>query len=82
MANPAPPPGTTAVMILRNAQNGNYEIYDIGNNSLLAAYFLGQVGLDWEPAGGLAGADSQPSASASVASTPASAASTATTPAT
>jgi hypothetical protein len=60
MANPAPPPGTTAVMILRNAQNGNYEIYDIGNNSLLAAYFLGQVGLDWEPAGGLAGADSQP----------------------
>src|ERR671934_26856 len=60
MANPPPPPATTAVMILRNATNGNYEIYDIGNNSLLAAYFLGQVGLDWEPAGGLAGVDSQP----------------------
>jgi hypothetical protein len=60
MANPSPPPGTTAVMILRNSQNGDYEIYDIGNNSLLAAYFLGQVGLDWQPAGGLVEVDSQP----------------------
>src|SRR5262245_7520550 len=60
MANPPPPPGTTAVMILRNSTNGVYEIYDIGNNSILAAYFLGQVGLDWQPAGGLADSDSQP----------------------
>jgi len=34
MANPSPPPGTTAVMILRDSQNGDYEIYDIGNNSI------------------------------------------------
>lgn len=59
MANPCPPPGTTAVMILRNSGKGDYEIYAIGNNSLLAAYFLGQVGLDWQPAGGLADVDSQ-----------------------
>jgi hypothetical protein len=26
---------------------GQYEIYDIGNNSILAAYLLGQVGTDW-----------------------------------
>jgi probable HAF family extracellular repeat protein len=50
--NPPPPPGTTAVMILR-AHNftftpGQYEIYDIGNNSLLAAYQLGTVGTDWQ----------------------------------
>jgi hypothetical protein len=37
MANPPPPPATTAVLILRNSGNGDYEIYDIGNNSLLAA---------------------------------------------
>jgi hypothetical protein len=60
MPNPSPPPGTTAVMILRDSQNGDYEIYDIGNNSILAAYFLGQAGLDWQPAGGLADSDSQP----------------------
>jgi hypothetical protein len=44
--NPAPPAGTTADMILRNA-NGTYEIYDIGNNAILAGYKLGQVGTDW-----------------------------------
>jgi hypothetical protein len=49
--NPPPPPGTTAVMILR-AHNftfspGQYEIYDIGNNTILAAFQLGQVGTDW-----------------------------------
>jgi hypothetical protein len=58
---------------------GDYEIYAIGNNSLLAAYFLGQVGLDWQPAGGLADVDSRP---ASTAAKPASAASTTATPAT
>src|SRR5262249_26476550 len=36
-----------------------YEIYDIGNNSLLAAYQLGQVGTDWQftSLGGFLGSD-------------------------
>jgi hypothetical protein len=47
-----PPAGTTASMILRGANTsltvaGQYEIYDIGNNAILAAYSLGQVGTDW-----------------------------------
>jgi hypothetical protein len=45
--NPPPPPGTTADMVLRHGADGKYEIYDIGGNSLLAAYQLGQVGTDW-----------------------------------
>src|SRR5262249_40789806 len=45
--NPAPPAATTADMILRHGSDGQYYIYDIGNNSLLAAYKLGQVGTDW-----------------------------------
>jgi hypothetical protein len=51
--NPSPPAGTTADMILRGSNTssaavaGQYEIYDIGNNSILAAYSLGQVGTDW-----------------------------------
>jgi hypothetical protein len=45
--NPPPPPGTTADMVLRHGADGLYEIYDIGGNSLLAAYQLGQVGTDW-----------------------------------
>jgi hypothetical protein len=48
--NPAPPAGTTADMILRSG-NGTYEIYDIGNNAILAGYKLGQVGTDWTVAG-------------------------------
>src|SRR6185312_1561799 len=49
---PAPPPaGTTADMILRGANSaptvaGQYEIYDIGSNAILAGYSLGQVGSD------------------------------------
>ena len=35
--DPPPPPGTTADMILRNGA-GLYEIYDIGNNAILAGY--------------------------------------------
>src|SRR5262249_55442254 len=46
--NPPPPPGTTADMILRHGADGFYEIYDIGSNSLLAAFQLGQVGTDWK----------------------------------
>jgi hypothetical protein len=56
--NPAPPAGTTADMILRNA-SGTYEIYDIGNNAILAGYKLGQVGTDWGyvTVGGFFGSD-------------------------
>jgi uncharacterized repeat protein (TIGR01451 family) len=53
--NPSPPPGTTADMILRASNTsptaGQYEIYDIGNNAILAANFLGQVGTDFQFAG-------------------------------
>jgi len=35
-------------MILRHGADGQYEIYDIGSNSLLAAYQLGTVGTDWQ----------------------------------
>jgi len=49
--NTPPPAGTTADMVLRGAATspvpGQYEIYDIGSNSILAAYSLGQVGTDW-----------------------------------
>ena len=41
--SPPPPGGTTAVMIMNNPSNGDYEIYDIGGNAILAAYLLGQV---------------------------------------
>ena len=62
--NPAPPPGTTADLILRGANSspavmGQYEIYDIGHNAILAAYSLGQVGTDWAfvTLGGFFGSD-------------------------
>src|SRR6516162_5423930 len=47
VTNPPPPAATTADMILRHGADGKYEICDIGNNSVLAAYQLGQVGTDW-----------------------------------
>src|SRR5436190_1345612 len=51
--NPPPPPGTTADLILRGANSspyasGQYEIYDIGSNAILAGYQLGTVGTDWQ----------------------------------
>src|SRR6266404_6858411 len=54
--NPPPRAGTTADMILRGSNTspavaGQYEIYDIGNNAILAGYSLGQVGTDWQFAG-------------------------------
>jgi hypothetical protein len=49
--NPLPPAGTTADMILCHGSDGLYEIYDIGNNAILAAYKLGKVGTDWTFAG-------------------------------
>jgi hypothetical protein len=49
MLNPAAPAATTANMVLRNASNttATYEIYNLGANSILAGYPLGQVGSDW-----------------------------------
>jgi hypothetical protein len=44
---PPPPAATTADMILRHGADGKYEIYDLGNNTILAAFQLGQVGTDW-----------------------------------
>ena len=61
--NPLPPGGTTADMILRASNSslsaGQYEIYDIGNNSLLSAFQLGVVGTDWQftTLGGFFGGD-------------------------
>ncbi|MFZ3352086.1 MAG: hypothetical protein WA268_14575 [Xanthobacteraceae bacterium] len=52
---PAPPPptapGTTAAMIMCDGNNGDYEIYDIGGNAILAAGYLGQVGPEWQVGG-------------------------------
>src|SRR5262249_26133058 len=53
VSDPPPPAGTTADMILRGSNTspavaGQYEIYDTGNNAILAAYSLGQVGTDWQ----------------------------------
>jgi probable HAF family extracellular repeat protein len=58
LPNPPPPPGTTADMILRRG-DGMYEIYDIGNNAILGAFQLGQVGTDWAfvTLGGFNGSD-------------------------
>jgi hypothetical protein len=49
--NAPPPANTTAYMILNNASAGFYLIYDIGNNAVLTAYQLGQVGTNWQYAG-------------------------------
>jgi uncharacterized repeat protein (TIGR01451 family) len=53
--NLSPPVGTTADMILRASNTspiaGQYEIYDIGNNAILAAGALGQVATDFQFAG-------------------------------
>jgi hypothetical protein len=54
--NPSPPGGTTAEMILRGSNSsatvmGQYEIYDLGNNAILAGYSLGRAGTGWQFAG-------------------------------
>jgi hypothetical protein len=38
-------------MLLRNKNTGGLELYDISNNQITAAFFLGNVGLDWQFAG-------------------------------
>jgi probable HAF family extracellular repeat protein len=50
--NSPPPVATSANMVLRGANAspavaGQYQIYNIGNNAILAAYSLGPVGTDW-----------------------------------
>jgi hypothetical protein len=37
--------------LLRNANTGGLEVYDINNNQLTGAAFIGTVGLDWQFAG-------------------------------
>jgi hypothetical protein len=52
--NPPLQPGTTAVMVLRQTSappsitNGQYQIYDLGNNATLAGYTLGRLGANWQ----------------------------------
>jgi hypothetical protein len=36
---------------LRNSKTGGLEVYDIANNQLTGAAFIGTVGLDWQFAG-------------------------------
>jgi hypothetical protein len=57
--NPPPPVATNANMVLRHSGSGQYEIYNLGNNSILAAAWLGQVGTDWGfvTLGGFSGSD-------------------------
>ena len=43
-------PGETD-LLLRNSKNGGLELYDINNNQLTGAAFIGTVGLDWQFAG-------------------------------
>jgi probable HAF family extracellular repeat protein len=42
-----PPIGTTANMVMRHGADGQYEISHIGNNTILVACPLGQVGTEW-----------------------------------
>jgi hypothetical protein len=39
------------LVLLRNSTTGGLEVYDINNNQLTGAAFLGTVGLDWQFAG-------------------------------
>jgi hypothetical protein len=38
-------------MILRNVSNGGVEVYDISNNQITNAAFMGTVGLNWQFSG-------------------------------
>ena len=49
--NAPPASGTSADMITRNGIDGDFEIYDVGRNTILGAGYLGQVGLEWQVAG-------------------------------
>jgi hypothetical protein len=49
--NPPPPSGTTAVMIMHQPSTGNYEIYDLGQNTVLAAHALTTIPAPWHVVG-------------------------------
>ena len=51
LPNPPPPHATSADLIMRNGTTGHYEIYDIGENTVLAAYPLAQINSPWQVAG-------------------------------
>src|SRR6266568_7457415 len=38
-------------MILRNANTGGVEVYDLSNNQITGAAFMGTVGLNWQFSG-------------------------------
>src|SRR5438270_12753961 len=38
-------------MLLRNVNTGGLEVYDVANNQITNAAFLGTIGLDWQFAG-------------------------------
>jgi hypothetical protein len=38
-------------MILRNVNSGGVEVYDIRNNQIIGANFMGAVGLNWQFSG-------------------------------
>jgi hypothetical protein len=41
----------TSDMLLHNVNTGVFEVYDIANNQITAAAFLGEFGLQWQPGG-------------------------------
>ena len=43
--------GDTTDMLLRNSNTGGFEVYDIRNNNITGASFLGNVGMDWQVMG-------------------------------
>jgi hypothetical protein len=49
--NTPPPASTSADMIMSQGSTGNYEIYDLGNNAVLAAYSLTNIAAPWQVAG-------------------------------
>ena len=51
LPNPVAPAGTSADLIMSNGATGNYEIYNIGENAILAAYPLTQISSPWKVAG-------------------------------
>jgi len=50
VGNPPPPAATTADMIMDDT-SGDYEIYDLGGNTIQAAYALDQISTSWQAAG-------------------------------
>jgi hypothetical protein len=51
---PSTPAGTTADLILQETSGANIGqllVYDLGNNSILAGYTMGNVGLSWQTLG-------------------------------